>query len=118
MSKRNGHTFIPLQLASLPVEEQRARVKEFESRMQTRRTVPRDLIEGALRVASSAPSGANQQPWRFVAVSASEIKRKIRLAAEAEEKENYQRRFPQEWLDALAALETAGIKSFWKLCRG
>src|SRR5271155_2881357 len=65
MSKRNGHTFIPLQFASLPVEEQRARAQEFASRMQTRRTVrqfssravPRDLIEGALRVASRAPSG-------------------------------------------------------------
>src|SRR5271168_3029497 len=123
MSKRNGHTFIPLQFASLPVEEQPARALVFESRMHTRRTVrqfssravARDLIEGALRVASRAPSGANQQPWRFVAVSAGEIKRKIRLAAEAEEKENYERRFPQEWLDALAALETDSHKEFLEI---
>ena len=59
--------------------------------------------------------GANQQPWRFVAVSAGEIKRKIRLAAEAEEKENYERRFPQEWLDALAALETDWHKEFLEI---
>lgn len=123
MSNRNGHTFVPLQFESLPVDEQRARAQEFESRMQTRRTVrqfssrsvPRELIEAALRVASHAPSGANQQPWRFVVVSASEIKRKIRLAAEAEEKENYERRFPQEWLDALAALGTDWHKEFLEI---
>jgi iodotyrosine deiodinase len=120
MPQRNGHVFIPLEFQSLPAEEQLARAREFESRMQTRRTVrqfssravPRELIEAALRVASRAPSGANQQPWRFVVVSAPEVKRQIRLAAEAEEKENYERRFPQEWLDALAALETDWHKEF------
>src|ERR1700739_241271 len=113
MSKRSGHTFIPLQFESLPIDEQRASAQEFEARMKTRRTVrhfscqavPRELIEAALRVASRASSGANQQPWRFVVVSALEVKRQIRLAAEAEEKENYERRFPQEGLGALGALE-------------
>ena len=123
MLKRNGHVFIPLEFESLSAEEQLARAHEFESRMRTRRTVrqfssravPRELIEVALRVASRAPSGANQQPWRFVAVSALEIKRKIRLAAETEEKQNYERRFPQEWLDALAVLETDWHKEFLEI---
>jgi Nitroreductase family len=104
-SKGNGHIFIPLQFASLPMDEQRARAQEFES--------PRDLIEAALRVASLAPSGVDQESWRFVVVSAGEIKRKIRLAAE--EKENYERRFPQEWLDALAALKTDWHKGFLEI---
>src|SRR5271168_3134060 len=123
MSTRNGHTFVPLQFESLSLDEQRARAADFEARMRTRRTVrqfssrtvPRELIESALRVASRAPSGANQQPWRFVVVSAPEIKRKIRLAAEAEEKQNYEKRFPQEWLDALAALETDWHKEFLEI---
>ncbi len=123
MSKRDGHAFATLEFESLTAEEQLARAREFESRMRTRRTVrqfssravPRELIEAALRVASRAPSGANQQPWRFVAVSAPEIKRKIRLAAEAEEKQNYERRFPQEWLDALAVLETNWHKEFLEI---
>jgi hypothetical protein len=123
MLKRNGHVFIPLEFESLSAEEQLARAHAFESRMRTRRTVrqfssravPRELIEVALRVASRAPSGANQQPWRFVTVSAPEIKRKIQLAAEAEEKQNYERRFPQEWLDALAVLETDWRKQFLEI---
>jgi iodotyrosine deiodinase len=123
VTKRNGHAFIPLEFETLSAEEQLARAREFESRMRTRRTVrqfssravPRELIEAALRVASRAPSGANQQPWRFVVVSAPEIKRKIRLAAEAEEKQNYEQRFPQEWLDALAALETDWHKEFLEI---
>ena len=123
MSKRNGHGFVPLGFETLLPEEQLARAHEFEARMQTRRTVrhfssgpvPRELIEAALRVASRAPSGANQQPWRFVVVSSSRVKRQIRLAAEAEERENYERRFPQEWLNALAALETDWHKEFLEI---
>jgi iodotyrosine deiodinase len=120
MSERNGHSFIPLELEHFSAEEQLSRAREFELRMRTRRTVrhfsprpvPRELIEAALRVASRAPSGANQQPWRFVVVSDPKIKRKIRFAAEAEERDNYERRFPQEWLDALAALGTDWHKEF------
>ena len=73
-----------------------------------------ELIENAIRSAALAPSGANQQPWRFVVVSDPGIKRQIREAAEAEERENYQHRFPQEWLDALAALGPTGTKNFSK----
>jgi nitroreductase len=69
--------------------------------------VPRRLIELAIRTASTAPSGAHRQPWRFVAVSEPALKRRIREAAEAEERENYEGgRFPEEWLEALAPLGT------------
>lgn len=123
MADRNGHSFIPLEFEHLSSQEQVSRAGEFELRMRTRRTVrhfstrpvPRQLIEAALRVASRAPSGANQQPWRFVAVSDPVIKRKIRVAAEAEERDNYERRFPQEWLDALAALGTDWQKEFLEI---
>jgi len=123
MSKRSGHTFIPLQFESLPIDEQRARAQEFESRMKTRRTVrhfscqavPRELIEAALRVASRASSGANQQPWRFVVVSNAEVKRQIREAAEVEEREFYHRRAPREWLAALEPLGTDWRKPFLEI---
>ena len=72
----------------------------------SRAPVPFALIETAIRVAGAAPSGANQQPWTFVVVSDPDLKRKIRIAAEAEEKESYERRMSQEWLDALAPLGT------------
>jgi nitroreductase len=82
--------------------------------MQRRRTVrdftsepvPYELIENAIATAAAAPSGANQQPWTFVVVSDPDIKRQIREAAEAEEKESYGGRMSQEWLDALAHLGT------------
>src|SRR5580658_5385110 len=77
--------------------------------------VPVELIENAIHCASLAPSGANQQPWRFVVVSDAEIKRQIRIAAEEEERENYDRRFPQEWLDALSALGTDWHKEFLEI---
>jgi len=102
-----------------PQEQQRAG-EEFYLRMRTRRSVrefseepvPLELLENAIRCAATAPSGANQQPWRFVVVRDPAIKRRIRLAAEAEERENYQRRFPEEWLQALAGLGTDWHKEF------
>ncbi|MDE2636235.1 MAG: nitroreductase family protein [Chloroflexota bacterium] len=106
--------FEPLIFARLSETEQSRRSEEFAGRMLRRRSVrhfsrepvPIGLIENAIRVAGSAPSGANQQPWTFVVVSDADLKRKIRIAAEAEEKESYQRRMSQEWLDALAPLGT------------
>ncbi|NOT89463.1 MAG: nitroreductase family protein [Lysobacter sp.] len=74
--------------------------------------VPRAIIEHCLRAAGSAPSGANQQPWRFVAVQDARIKRRIREAAEAEEREFYAHRAPEEWLGALAPLGTDADKPF------
>src|SRR5258706_16319082 len=74
--------------------------------------VPFELIENAIRCASLAPSGANQQPWKFVVVKDPEIKRRIREAAEAEERESYEHRMPQDWLEALAPLGTDWHKEF------
>ncbi len=96
------------------------RAEAFADELHLRRTVrdfadtpvPRELIEACLRAAGSAPSGANQQPWRFVAVSEPAVKRRIREAAEAEEREFYQHRAPAEWLRALAPLGTDADKPF------
>ena len=74
--------------------------------------VERKIIEQCLLAAGSAPSGANRQPWHFSVISNAAIKRKIRIAAEEEEKEFYQRRAPQEWLDALTPFGTDANKPF------
>jgi iodotyrosine deiodinase len=97
-----------------------ARAREFADRMSKRRSVrdfaarpvPREVIEHCLRAAGSAPSGANQQPWRFVAVSDPATKSRLREAAEAEEREFYARRAPAAWLEALAPLGTDARKPF------
>lgn len=104
----------PLQFDQLSEDEQLRRSRDFLARMQTRRSVrefsrrpvPYELVENAIRVATSAPSGANQQPWTFVVVSEPQLKKRIREAAEAEEKESYEQRMSQEWRDALAHLGT------------
>jgi iodotyrosine deiodinase len=101
-------------------EELIQRAWDFFQVMQRRRTVrdfsdrpvPREVIEHCIRSAGTAPSGANLQPWHFVAVSDPRVKREIRIAAEAEEKEFYERRAPKVWLDALAALGTDWQKPF------
>lgn len=102
------------------VEEMRRRLTEFYAEVERRRTirefsdrpVPRDVIETALKAANTAPSGANLQPWHFVVVSGAETKRRIRLAAEAEEREFYEHRASPEWLAALEPLGTDSSKPF------
>ena len=104
----------------LPPEQMCERAAAFYAEMRLRRTVrdfdsrplPRELIDDALRAAGTAPSGANQQPWHFAVISDAATKRAIRLAAEQEEREFYERRAPQEWLDALAPLGTDADKPF------
>ena len=106
--------FEPLDFERLSPSEQLRRSEEFRQSITKRRSVRHfsrepvaiKLIESAIRAAGSAPSGANQQPWTFVVISDPELKREIRIAAEAEEKESYERRMSQEWLDALAPLGT------------
>ena len=96
------------------------RAREFASDMQRRRSVrefssrpvPRKIIEACLRAAGSAPSGANRQPWHFVAVNNRELKRRIREAAEKEEARFYGGRAPEDWLEALAPLGTDSRKPF------
>ena len=110
----------PLNFRRLDPHQQASAVDAFCESMQRRRTVrdfssdpvPFPLIESAIRVAATAPSGANQQPWKFVVVSDPEVKRKIRIAAEEEERDFYAHRAPQEWLDALAPLGTGWNKPF------
>lgn len=101
-------------------EERLARVRDFRSALQGRRTcrmfadkpVPRAIIEEALLAAGTAPSGANHQPWHFAIVSSAEMKHQIRLAAEVEEREFYAGKAGQEWLEALAPLGTDEDKEY------
>ncbi|MFQ5589684.1 MAG: nitroreductase family protein [Phycisphaerae bacterium] len=79
------------------------------------RPVSRELIEKVIAIAHTAPSGANRKPWRFVAIDDAGLKSRIRLAAEAEELENYERRFPPEWLAALEPLGTDPAKPFLEI---
>jgi nitroreductase len=95
----------------------------FADRMSARRSVrefspapiPHGVIEAAIRAAASAPSGANVQPWRFVVVTSPIRKRRLRLAAEAEEREFYTRRASEEWLSALAPIGTDWSKPFLEI---
>lgn len=104
-------------------EEVLQRARSFREDMQRRRTVrefaerpvPRAVIEECLTTAGSAPSGANLQPWHFVAISDPAIKRRIRHEAELEEREFYGGRAPREWLDALAPLGTDENKPFLEI---
>ncbi|MCC6263417.1 MAG: nitroreductase family protein [Bryobacterales bacterium] len=115
-----SHPHVPLHFERLSQDRQVELSREFLAVMQTRRSVrdfspepvPLELIENAVNAAASAPSGANQQPWRFVVVRDAEVKRRIREAAEAEEKKNYEHRFPGEWLDVLAQFGTDWRKEF------
>lgn len=114
-------TFTPYtQYQEYPVAEMERRAAEYYAEMQRRRTireysdkpVPRTVIENCLLAAGTAPNGANLQPWHFVVVSDPAIKKRIREAAEAEERDFYERRAPQEWLDALAVIGTDANKPF------
>jgi len=101
-------------------EEMVARSGEFLHRMASRRSirhfsdapVPLEIIKNILQVATSAPSGANKQPWKFVVVKDGKLKHEIRLAAEAEEREFYTHRATREWLEALNPFETDWHKPF------
>lgn len=116
--------FMPLaKREHLSDNEIRGRARAFAAEMQRRRTVrefspravPRDVIEDCLLAAGTSPSGANLQPWHFVAVSDAAVKHEIRVAAEEEEREFYQNRAPAEWLEALAALGTDSNKPFLEI---
>lgn len=116
----NAPTIALPPMPSMTDEERVAAAKAFADDLARRRTVrdyaptqvPRAVIEQCLRAAGTAPSGANQQPWRFVAVQDAAIKHRIREAAEAEERAFYEHRAPAEWLGALAPLGTDADKPF------
>lgn len=117
----NVRRFVPLSswIERRP-EEMRERARAFYEEVRRRRTVrdfsdrpiPPDVVEDCLRAAGTAPSGAHMQPWHFVVVREPELKRRIRVAAEAEEREFYANRAPPEWLAALERLGTDAEKAF------
>ena len=113
--------FLPLtDYQAYPPDEMKRRASEFYDEVKRRRTVrdfsdrpvPIEVIEYCIRAAGTAPSGATMQPWHFAVVSDPAVKERIRVEAEKEEKEFYERRAPQEWLDALAPLGTDQNKPF------
>lgn len=116
----HGEGFIPLEFERTPAGESIERSAAFLTMLRSRRSVrsfssdpvPFEVIENAIRSAGTGPSGANQQPWRYVVVGDANIKRQIREAAEAEERESYEHRMSQEWLDALKPLGTDWQKPF------
>ena len=112
--------FKPLQFTPLPDNEMIQRSSTFREQLSTRRSVrhfstkevPMEVINNLVMTASSAPSGANKEPWTFVIVKDSKIKRDIRIAAEKEEKAFYDHRAPDEWLADLEPLGTDWNKPF------
>lgn len=114
------YSFKPLEFEFRDESSLIERSDNFLSVMKARRTVrdfspqavPELVISNAIAVAGSAPSGANMQPWHFVAVSDENTKRKIREAAEIEERELYSHRASDEWLEALAPMGTDADKPF------
>ncbi|MFN8395325.1 MAG: nitroreductase family protein [Bacteroidia bacterium] len=111
---------IPYRPSTYPESEMLQRAQAFFDEMQSRRSlrffsdshVSQALMETLIATASTAPSGANKQPWTFCLVGNAEIKRQIRIAAEAEEQESYAHRMTPEWLEDLAPLGTDWQKPF------
>jgi iodotyrosine deiodinase len=114
---------IPYHRPRLTPEEMIVRAGAFLEEILERRSirdfspdpVPGELLDLAIAAAASAPSGANMQPWTFVVVRDPEVKRRIREAAEEEEKVNYGGRMSEEWLEALAPLQTDWRKEFLEI---
>jgi nitroreductase len=106
-----------------PADEMARRAADFAAEMRRRRTVrdfsprpvSREVIAACLAAACTAPSGANMQPWHFVAVGDAETKRRIRLGAEEEERAFYGGRATEAWLEALAPLGTDANKPFLEI---
>lgn len=119
----NGHSFVSYQHEIYSESEMISRSKEFYAWMNKRRTVRdfsskpinKQIIDNILLTASTAPSGANKQPWTFCVVQNQELKKQIRLAAEKEEKESYENRMSEEWLQDIAPLQTDWQKPFLEI---
>ena len=128
--KTSPDTHVPLpDFPAYSLEEMQARATAFHAAMQSRRSVrafsprpvPQEIIAHCVLTAGSAPSGANHQPWFFACASSTEVKRKIRQAAEEEERAFYAGRASDEWLDALAPIGTDADKPYmeiapWLIC--
>jgi nitroreductase len=118
------HPFVPLEFHRRPVDEMRRRAAAFHDEMRRRRSVrmlsdeavPFELVERAIETASTAPSGAHHQPWRFVVTGDPQVKRRIREAAEAEERINYESgRINDEWRRELEPIGTDWHKEFLEI---
>ena len=113
--------FIPFEIyAKYTEDEMKQRARDFYELLNKRRTVrnfsdkkvSKEIIENCVKAAGTAPSGANLQPWHFVIVGDPKVKKEIRIGAEKEEQEFYNKRASKEWLNALKALGTTPEKSF------
>lgn len=119
----NGYTFVEYTRDTYEPQEMIERSSTYFHWLDSRRTVrdysdkpvPKEVIENIIKSASSAPSGAHKQPWTFCVVSNPELKEKIRIAAEEEEKESYSRRMSDEWLEDLEHLGTNWEKPFLEI---
>ncbi|HKJ47721.1 MAG TPA: nitroreductase family protein [Christiangramia sp.] len=119
----NGYRHIAYEVDHLSENEMISRAKEFFKFLDARRSVrhfsnksiPTEVIENIIKSAGTAPSGAHKQPWKFCAVSSSDLKSKIREAAEKEEQENYNSRMSERWLKDLAPLGTDTNKEFLEI---
>jgi iodotyrosine deiodinase len=117
----NAADFVPLpDYREYPPTEMQQRAREYCAELSRRRTVrdfssrpiPEGVLEDAILAAGTAPNGANRQPWHFVVITDGELKRRVRAAAEEEERRFYEERAPAEWLEALAPLGTGPDKPF------
>jgi nitroreductase len=115
------HERVPLpHFRELPPDEMRSAAAAFLTRMRTRhslrefsdRPVPREIIESCIQTAGLAPSGANHQPWHFAVIGSPAVKRRVREAAEAEERAFYEGKAGSQWLADLAPLGTDADKPF------
>ncbi len=119
----NGHPFVEYSRDTYEAKEMVERSATYYHWLDTRRTVrdysdkpiPKEVIENIIKSASTAPSGAHKQPWTFCAVSNPNLKKKIRIAAEEEEKESYARRMSNKWLEDLEHLGTNWEKPFLEI---
>lgn len=118
------HPFEPLEFRRLDEPTMVRRSAEFYEDMDRRRSVrmlsdepvPIELIENAIRAASTAPSGAHLQPWRFVVIGNPAVKKQIREAAEEEERVNYlENRMNEQWQETLAPIGTDHHKEFLEI---
>lgn len=116
--------FVPLEFEEYPGEVMAERARAYYELMNRRRSVrdfddrpiAREVLETAILTAGTAPSGAHKQPWHFALVGEAETKHRIRVAAEKEEKESYERRMPQSWLDDLKPIGTDWEKPYLEIC--
>ncbi|RJL30928.1 nitroreductase family protein [Bailinhaonella thermotolerans] len=121
MDRQHTHPFVPYRPVRYDEAEMVARGRAFADLLDRRRSVrffsdepvPRECVDLAIEAANTAPSGAHQQPWKFVVIGDAETKRRIREAAEVEERQNYEGgRLTPEWREALAPLETDSDKGY------